>query len=145
MLEGPARKPPQEQETARRAESKGVVRIRLSDKPLSRSLVSFGTSPYHSELFERTFALAASCLPRCIDLRRSGCAEWDLCMVAAGCTGMYFECEIGIWDCAAGALLVTEAGGRVTQLSGEPLTYDGPTSILACGAGISDEDTAFLR
>ncbi len=119
--------------------------LRASEKPLAHSLVSFGTSPYHSELFERTFALAADCLPRCIDLRRSGCAAWDLCMVASGRIGMYFECEIGIWDCAAGVLLVTEAGGSATQLSGEPLTFDGPTSMLACGTGITEEDRAFLR
>ena len=118
--------------------------LKVSDKPLSESLACFGTSPYHSELHEKSFRLAAECMPRCVDLRRSGCAAWDLCMVASGRTGLYFECEIGIWDCAAGVLLVTEAGGKVMQLSGEALTLDGPTSIIACGSGISQEELTFL-
>ena len=124
---------------------KAAVRTRLhvSDKPLKESLVLFGTSPYRSDLSAETFRLAAAYLPACIDLRRSGAAAWDLCMIAAGHAGLYFECTLGIWDYAAGALIVTEAGGTVRQLTGSPLTFDGPSSILAYGTGVGEADLIF--
>lgn len=44
------------------------------------------------------------------------------------------------WDYAAGALLVTEAGGSITQLDGSPITFDRPCSILACGSGVTEDE-----
>jgi len=117
--------------------------LKVSDKPLGQSLVSFGTSPYRSDLSAETFRLCAAYLPKCIDLRRSGAAAWDLAMVASGRTGLYFEWTLGIWDYAAGALIVKEAGGTVRQLNGDPLTFSGPSSVLAYGSGIREEDLIF--
>ena len=118
--------------------------LHSTDKPLAESLVSFGTSPYYPYLTEETFRLAKAYLPKCIDLRRSGSSVWDSCLVAMGVTGVFFECILSIWDFAAGALLITEAGGRVTDMYGEELTYDGPSSYLACGAGIAREDLVYM-
>ena len=118
--------------------------LHASDKPLAENLVSFGTCPYYPYLFEESFRLAKEYLPKCIDLRRSGSSVWDSCLVAMGVTGIFFECILSIWDFAAGALLITEAGGRVTDMYGEELTYDGPSSYLACGAGIAKEDLVYM-
>ncbi len=53
-------------------------------------------------------------------VRRLGSAALDLCYVAAGRLDGYWEEQIHAWDMAAGALIVEEAGGRVTGLVGEP-------------------------
>ncbi len=51
-------------------------------------------------------------------VRRLGSAALDLCYVAAGRLDGYWELSIGAWDVAAGALMVEEAGGRVSRLDG---------------------------
>ena len=57
-------------------------------------------------------------LPLCRDLRRLGSAELDLCLVAAGVYDGYWELYLAPYDVAAGAVLVREAGGVVTDLGG---------------------------
>ena len=51
-------------------------------------------------------------------VRSDGCAALDLCDVACGRFDAYFERGLHAWDTAAGALIVTEAGGRVTSSRG---------------------------
>jgi myo-inositol-1(or 4)-monophosphatase len=53
-------------------------------------------------------------------VRRLGSAAIDLCYVAAGRLDGFWETDLKAWDIAAGALIVAEAGGRVTGMSGEP-------------------------
>ncbi|MBX3463454.1 MAG: inositol monophosphatase [Planctomycetes bacterium] len=60
----------------------------------------------------------ARVLPLCRDLRRLGSAELDLCYTAAGIYDGYWELYLAPYDVAAGAVLVQEAGGRVTDLAG---------------------------
>jgi myo-inositol-1(or 4)-monophosphatase len=54
-------------------------------------------------------------------VRRLGSAALDLCYVAAGRFDGYWEFELHPWDFAAGMLVVTEAGGKVTDYHGAPL------------------------
>ena len=114
--------------------------VHSSKNSLADSLIVFGTSPYYPDCKEETFRLAAEYLDRCIDLRRSGSAEWDLCSVAAGWAGMFFELRVSLWDYAAGALIVEEAGGKVTDLEGKPLTFEGKSSMLAVSEGVAREE-----
>jgi myo-inositol-1(or 4)-monophosphatase len=58
-------------------------------------------------------------------VRRLGSAAIDLCYVAAGRMDGFWEADLKPWDIAAGALLVAEAGGRVTNTAGEPFTSRG--------------------
>ena len=44
---------------------------------------------------------------------------------------MFFEYRLAPWDFAAGMLIVTEAGGRITDMKGNPLKFDKPTSVIA--------------
>jgi myo-inositol-1(or 4)-monophosphatase len=53
-------------------------------------------------------------------VRRLGSAALDLCYVAAGRLDGYWELTIKVWDVAAGALLVEEAGGRMSRVNGAP-------------------------
>lgn len=67
--------------------------------------------------YERLFRPA---LRRFEDLRRPGAACLDLAWVAAGILDGFFELGLSAWDVAAGALLVQEAGGVVTDWGGGP-------------------------
>ena len=60
----------------------------------------------------------ANILPHCRDVRRYGSAELDLCLTADGSWDGYWELDLMPYDVAAGALVVREAGGRVTDLTG---------------------------
>ena len=58
-------------------------------------------------------------------VRRLGSAAIDLCWVAAGRMDGFWEADLKPWDMAGGALIVAEAGGRVTDLAGGPFTSRG--------------------
>ena len=60
----------------------------------------------------------ARVLPHCRDLRRLGSAELDLCLVASGQYDGYWERYLAPYDVAAGAVIVREAGGVVTDFDG---------------------------
>jgi myo-inositol-1(or 4)-monophosphatase len=59
-------------------------------------------------------------LERAQGVRRCGAAAIDLCLVGDGTYDVYWEKALNAWDMCAGALIVTEAGGRVTGYDGEP-------------------------
>lgn len=67
-------------------------------------------------------------------IRRFGTASLDLCQVAAGQFGAFFEYELQPWDFAAGRLLVAEVGGRVTTCLGEPLPLAKTSLVASNGA-----------
>lgn len=64
-------------------------------------------------------------------VRRLGAAASDLCYVACGRFEGYWELTLRPWDFAAGALIVEEAGGRVTRTDGSPDILRPPYSIIA--------------
>ncbi|WP_035775894.1 inositol monophosphatase family protein [Butyrivibrio sp. VCB2001] len=118
-------------------------RIMSSEAPLSEQLSCFGTAPYYEELRDRSFDIAKKLLPLCVDLRRSGTAAWDMCCVAIGRCGLYFELKIQIWDYAAAALIAREAGCTVTDIEGNPLSYTGASSALCMSRGVKEIPTCF--
>ena len=105
--------------------------IHVSKEPLENGIVIFGTSPYYEELAEQSFKLAYEYFRKAMDVRRSGSAALDLCNVAAGRAELYFELRLSPWDFAAGSLIVTEAGGKVTRMDGSPVNLSGPCPVLA--------------
>ena len=106
-------------------------RLHVSEESLENAIVVFGTAPYHEELKEKTFKLAYAYFLKALDVRRSGSAALDLCTIAAGRAELFFELVLSPWDYAAGGLIVTEAGGLVSDCEGHPLAYDRPCSVLA--------------
>jgi myo-inositol-1(or 4)-monophosphatase len=70
------------------------------------------------------------------DLRRVGAASLDLAWSAAGVFDGFFELGLGPWDVAAGALLVREAGGVVTDWVGDPDAWLVSGNILAAPAAV---------
>lgn len=65
------------------------------------------------------------------DLRRAGAASLDLAYAAAGAFDGFFELNLALWDIAAGALLVREAGGVVTDWAGDERAVFESGCILA--------------
>ena len=105
--------------------------IRTTDRDLEHSLLIFGTALYYRELIDETLEIFNKMFPLVQDIRRFGSAALDLCYVAAGRAGLFFECRLCPWDYAAGGLIAREAGCLVTRLSGEPLLYSEKCSVLA--------------
>ncbi len=105
--------------------------IHVSSQPLENGIVLFGTAPYYEELGRKSFEMAYTYFKKALDVRRSGSAAFDLCCVAAGRAEVYFELCLSPWDFAAGALIVEEAGGKVTTVEGQHPTLSGKCSILA--------------
>ena len=109
-------------------------RLHVSSEPLENALIIFGTSPYREDLTDRTFGLACAYFKKAVDVRRSGSAALDMCSVAAGRAELFFELSLSPWDYAAGALIVKEAGGLVSDINGEELAYDRQCSVVARNA-----------
>lgn len=112
-----------------------------SNAPLSRSITMFGSSLYNPELLQNTVNMCADYLVRSADLRRSGSAAYDLCAVASGAAGLFFEAHLYLWDYAAAGLICREAGCVLTDLQGAPLRFDvRESSCLAASRGVAKED-----
>jgi len=71
-------------------------------------------------------------------IRRAGSAALDLCSVATGRFDGFWELKLNPWDKAAGTLLVTEAGGRVSGVTGEPFRLLGD-DVFASNGLIHDQ------
>ncbi|WP_275106571.1 inositol monophosphatase family protein [Nocardioides daphniae] len=71
-----------------------------------------------AEVREHQGACVARLLPRVRDIRRAGSCALDLCHLAEGLADAYVEEGPRIWDWAAGALVLTEAGGSFALLEG---------------------------
>ena len=101
----------------------------------SRGVVATGFPFRHPELRARYLPVFDRAIVEFEDIRRAGAASLDLAYSAAGAFDGFFELNLSLWDIAAGALLVTEAGGVVTDWAGDP---DGPYTtgnILAGSPG----------
>jgi myo-inositol-1(or 4)-monophosphatase len=77
-------------------------------------------------------------------VRRLGSAAIDLCWLAAGRIDGFWESDLKPWDIASGALIVAEAGGRVTGVEGQLFTSRGG-HVLASNGYVHDEMLAVIR
>jgi myo-inositol-1(or 4)-monophosphatase len=104
---------------------------------LSESLVATGFPPFmrdhelNIQLYYRFTRLTHG-------VRRAGSAALDLCSVAAGRLEAFWELKLNSWDKAAGSLMVTEAGGQVTDLRGGPFELLG-RPVFASNGLVHDE------
>ena len=121
------------------------TRLSVSATPaLDVSLLTTGfpydlrTNPDNNLREYATFAARARAV------RRMGSALIDLAYVAAGRFDGFWELTLGPWDVAAGAVLVEEAGGRVSDLHGGPLDINAPR-LVASNGRIHDEILAVLK
>lgn len=100
-------------------------RLRVSNrKTLSEFLIATGPSFLHKEA--QLTLLQKAVRSSVVGFRRMGASSLDLAYVAAGRLEAFLEVDPPIWDSAAGALLVKEAGGMVTDISANPRSITGP-------------------
>jgi myo-inositol-1(or 4)-monophosphatase len=84
---------------------------------LSQALVGTGFA-YVADTRSEQAAVLGGLIHQVRDIRRAGSAALDLCAVACGRLDAYFERNLNPWDQAAGALIATEAGARVSGMRG---------------------------
>jgi myo-inositol-1(or 4)-monophosphatase len=118
--------------------------IHVSTTPsLSAALLSTGF-PYDRRERRRYYlCFWEELMTRVQGVRRTGAAALDLAYVAAGRTDGFWEFGLKAWDVAAGALLVEEARGRVTNMDGSPLELAG-ANILATNGRLHEELSAVI-
>jgi myo-inositol-1(or 4)-monophosphatase len=103
----------------------------------SKAVVATGFPFRAKELMPRYRPVMEGALQRFEDLRRAGAAALDLAWTAAGTFDGYFELGLNTWDVAAGAALVIEVGGRVTDWSGGD-TWVETGNILAAAPAVHE-------
>jgi myo-inositol-1(or 4)-monophosphatase len=105
-------------------------RIRVSScAALADALLCTGFPYSVREERDRQVDVFSAFLGRARGVRRLGSAALDLCYVAAGRLDGFWEEKLHAWDVAAGALIVTEAGGRVTDYRAEPVRLAAPQIV----------------
>jgi myo-inositol-1(or 4)-monophosphatase len=90
--------------------------------------------PYERNLLERALRSFEALSFKSQAVRRAGSAALDLCYVACGRLDGYWEHQVKPWDMAAGALLVTEAGGTISRVDASSFAVDGGEVLASNGA-----------
>jgi len=109
------------------------LRVSSTERLIDALLVTGFPYQVH-ETADALVGLFAAFLSRAQAVRRLGSAALDLCYVAAGRFDGFWEQHLKPWDMAAGALLVEEAGGRVTGLDGQPFDVRRGQVVASNGA-----------
>jgi myo-inositol-1(or 4)-monophosphatase len=95
-------------------------RLRVASQiKLENALIGTGFPYRQDQDVDQYLKIFAEMTRQCAGLRRPGAASLDLAYVAAGRYDGFFESELKPWDMAAGALIITEAGGLVGNYRGE--------------------------
>lgn len=120
-------------------------RIQVSDRDVLQDALCATGFPYDRQTSdENNFEEAVAFLRRSRGVRRCGSASIDLCLVADGTYDFYWEQKLSPWDMCAGALIVEEAGGKLTD-------YDGGIAdprqgrIVASNGAVHEEGLALLQ
>lgn len=93
--------------------------IRVSDRSaLSESLIATGFPIYNFSRLENYINTLTHLMKNTHGIRRIGAAAVDLCYLACGRVEAFFEYNLNAWDVAAGALIIKEAGGTVSDFKG---------------------------
>lgn len=94
-------------------------RIRVSSRiELNQCLIGTGFPVVDQSMLDRYLNILKDFIQNTAGARREGAASLDLCALACGRIDGFFEFNLKPWDIAAGALIVQEAGGIVTDMEG---------------------------
>ena len=112
------------------------LRVSSATRLVDSMLVTGFPYDIHSRVDE-IVGLFAAFVGQVRAVRRLGSAAIDLCYVAAGRLDGFWESDLKAWDIAAGALILAEAGGRITNMTGGPFTSRGG-HVLATNGHVHD-------
>jgi myo-inositol-1(or 4)-monophosphatase len=111
---------------------------------LKGSLITTGLPTDFAADAARQLALMGRFSTGTHSVRRTGSTAWNLAHVAAGACEVFYATDIHPWDVAAGVLLVREAGGQVSSLTGGPYDLYGQ-GILASNGKVHAEAAAAIH
>ncbi len=106
-------------------------KLQVSNRIIDEGIIEFGAGSTHKEYADTNFKIACEIFKNCVDVRRICSSALDLCYIASGRIDGYFERILKPWDIAAGSLILTEAGGKITDYTGESIQFSGATSVIA--------------
>jgi len=112
------------------------------ENDLQKSLIATGfpySSGTNNKDLKDVLIKIEKILPFCQDLRRLGSASIDLCMVARGVFEGYYEMNLKAWDVSAGVLILSEAGGTITNIKGAEYDMFKDKYIIATNSKIHDK------
>jgi myo-inositol-1(or 4)-monophosphatase len=119
--------------------------IRTSSVPeLDRAVLATGFPYDRRQNADYYLAYFKAFLTRCQGIRRAGAAALDLCYVACGRVDGFWELKLRPWDTAAGALIVAESGGRMSDFGGNDFSIWGNETMASNGL-IHGEMTDVMR
>lgn len=125
---------------------KGVTwkgkRVRVSDGNTEHAMISFGPGRKEKEQLNRLFSRAEQFVK---SKRYLGCAALELAYLARGGTEGFVCFGLNTWDYAAGALLVSEAGGTITDFEGRPWSFGSGDHFIASNGKVHDALRALVK
>ena len=104
-----------------------------STNTLINSLLVTGFPYVHDNRWEKGFDIFKNLYGRTQGIRRLGAAALDFCFVAMGRFDGFWEFGLQPWDVCAGALILEEAGGRVTDWDGSLMPFSGERVLATNG------------
>lgn len=111
--------------------------IHVSGRSGESAVIGVGSSPYDKAVTgEKTLRLIHDVFFATGDIRRTGSAALEICDIACGRLEGYYEMTLQPWDHAAAGLILTEAGGIISDMEGNPLQLAHKTSVLAANAAM---------
>jgi myo-inositol-1(or 4)-monophosphatase len=102
-------------------------------KELDKALLATGFPYDLREKADFYLTFFRAFLTRCQGVRRAGSAALDLCYVACGRIDGYWELKLKPWDTAAASLIVAEAGGAISDFSGNEFSIWGDETLASNG------------
>lgn len=105
--------------------------IHVSNRPYENAVLCTALPVYHKEFAPICQEIILETFLQINDIRRFGAAAPELCYLGMGRCELYFEYLLSPWDFAAASVILTEAGGIVTDRKGNPLTFTEPSGVLA--------------
>ena len=115
-----------------------------STNTLNNSLLVTGFPYVKDDRYEKCFALFKELYSKTQGIRRLGAAALDFCFVAMGRFDGFWEFGLESWDCCAGALILQEAGGKISDWDGSPMPFSGKR-VLATNGHVHGEMMEILE
>ncbi len=104
-----------------------------TEKDLDKALLATGFPYDHREQADFYLSYFKTFMTRCQGIRRGGSAALDLSYLACGRLDGFWEMKLKPWDTAAGVLIVAEAGGTITDFSGDSFSVYGDQTLASNG------------
>lgn len=119
--------------------------IRTSVKQnFSSCLANYEFAPYYKDTSGLSFEIGRELFLRCQDIRSLGSAALGLVYVACGRADLFVSRNLKPWDHAAADIIISEAGGFVTDFAGNPPALDGVCSVAAGCEGLRPQLLDFV-